>query len=235
MNLLPMLSGALALGFLGSFHCIGMCGPIALALPVSGKGPAAHLRATFLYNSGRVLTYAALGALFGLLGKTLALAGGQRVLSISLGLLLVVIAVLPEHIAARTRVTRFFFGAVAKVKSKLSALFRKRTAASLFAIGLLNGLLPCGLVYAGLAGAAATGELWKGAVFMAVFGAGTAPVMLMVPLAGKFITVPLRNKLRKAVPVFIVAMGLLLVLRGLNLGIPYLSPDLTAKHSCCHY
>lgn len=235
MNLLPMLSGALALGFLGSFHCIGMCGPLALALPVNGKGPGAHISAVLLYNSGRIFTYALLGALFGLLGKSLALAGGQRVLSIALGLLLVIIVLLPERIAARTRVTRFLFGAVSKIKSKLGELFRRKTAASLLTIGLLNGLLPCGLVYAGLAGAAATGEGWKGALFMAVFGSGTAPVMLTVPLAGKFITVPLRNKLRRAVPVFVVAMGLLLVLRGLNLGIPYISPDLTAKHSCCHH
>lgn len=103
-------------------------------------------------------------------------------------------------------------------------------------MGLLNGLLPCGLVYVACAGATATGHPWSGARYMLVFGAGTVPLMLAISLSGRLVPSALRLKLRQAVPICILLVAALLILRGLSLGIPYLSPDLSSGpggSSCC--
>ena len=110
---------------------------------------------------------------------------------------------------------------------------------TLLLFGLLNGLLPCGLVYAALAGAAATGGPLGGALFMAAFGLGTIPAMLAVSLAGRLITAPWRARFQRAVPVAMAVLAVLFIVRGLSLGIPYLSPDLSPEavaggRSCCH-
>ena len=124
------------------------------------------------------------------------------------------------------------------VKSLLSKLFKQKSFASLFSIGVLNGFLPCGLVYLGVAGAIATGDVWKGSLFMMFFGLGTLPVMWFVSLAGNIISLEWRNNMRRAVPVFVAVMACMLILRGLNLGIPYVSPEMSrtdcTKHTCCH-
>ena len=222
-----MIWTGFVIGILGSLHCIGMCGPLALALPSAGQDRADYAMGRVLYNIGRVLTYAAMGIVFGLIGKTFALAGLQRGVSIAAGLFILA-AALGWH-----RLTSPSFGFLRGAWSKLIAQ-RSRTA--LFAIGLLNGLLPCGLVYVALAGAAATGSAAGGAVFMLAFGAGTIPAMLAVSLSGKLVHVGLRQKFHRMVPVTLGVLSVLFILRGMSLGIPYVSPDLSpaAEHSCCH-
>lgn len=229
---------ALSLGFLGSFHCIGMCGPIAMALPVRSTQPGARLLAALRYNLGRATTYALFGAVFGLLGKGVAMAGFQQVFSITVGVLILVFALLPEQLAAKIAGVRHLFRVLNGVKKQLGKLFQHRSKSALYLIGVLNGLLPCGLVYLGIAGATATGDVVQGALFMAVFGLGTFPAMLGVSLFSHFISMPVRNTIRRAMPVFIAGMGLLLVLRGMNLGIPYISPEMThtekgTEADCC--
>lgn len=229
---------ALALGFLGSFHCIGMCGPITLALPLSSNSWIQKIIGAFIYNFGRVLTYSLLGAFFGLVGKSFVIAGYQQILSLTLGIAILIMVLLPNQVASKFKITSFIFSYIGKLKQKLGLLFQKKSMKSLFFIGTLNGLLPCGLVYLGVAGAIATGDINKGALFMATFGLGTIPAMFLVSLAGNFIGLNIRNKIQKAVPIFVSAMALLLILRGMNLGIPYLSPQFSdkdaTKHSCCH-
>lgn len=235
-----MFLAALTLGFLGSFHCIGMCGPIALALPLNRTNAFTKASGSIVYNLGRMITYALFGGLFGLLGQSMAIAGYQQVLSIVLGVLILILVLLPGSVAGRMRVTCFIYSYVGKVKTSLGKLFRKSSYSSLFLIGTLNGMLPCGLVYLGIAGAIATGSALSGSMFMAAFALGTLPAILGVSLAGSMISVNLRSKMRKAVPVFVGIMALMLILRGMNLGIPYLSPRMEAtvegcvKHSCCH-
>jgi hypothetical protein len=117
----------------------------------------------------------------------------------------------------------------------MSVLLRRRSFAALALLGLLNGLLPCGLVYVACAGAAATGGVFAGARYMAAFGAGTVPMMLAISLSGKLVPPSLRLKLVKAIPVCVFLLGTLLILRGMSLGIPYLSPDMSGTGaSCCH-
>ncbi len=235
---MEFLIAAISLGFLGSFHCIGMCGPIALALPLGRESAFMRVSGGITYNAGRIFTYGIFGWLFGLLGKSFVIGGYQQTLSITLGVIILLTVLFPAKLSSGIGLTKVMLPIVTKLKSLLGKLFSKKSFSSLFFIGVLNGLLPCGLVYLGIAGAIATGGVWKGSLFMMFFGIGTLPAMLAVSLAGNIISVEWRNKIRKAVPVFVVVMACLLILRGLNLGVPYVSPELgktdCTEHSCCH-
>ena len=229
---------AISLGFLGSFHCVGMCGPIALALPLNDQSLYSKISGSFLYNLGRAISYSFFGLLFGALGKGFVIGGYQQLLSILIGSILLVYVLLPNKILSKFKFTGFLFTMTQKLKSSFSVLFHQKTTKALFFIGLLNGLLPCGLVYMGIAGAIVTGSMLQGALFMFAFGLGTFPVMFALSISRNFISLGFRNKIRKTIPVFISIMALLFILRGMNLGIPYISPELSKTQceakSCCH-
>jgi uncharacterized protein len=235
---MQLILTAISLGFIGSFHCVGMCGPIALALPLNQRSYASKLRGIILYNTGRTFTYAVFGGLFGLLGQSLVIAGYQQMVSISLGLALLVMVILPNRIFSKYKLTGFIYSYIGKLKQTLGSLFKKNSNSSLFFIGTLNGLLPCGLVYLGIAGAIATGNSLQGSLFMAMFGLGTLPAMFTLSMLGNSISINVRNKMNKAIPVFVAGTALMLILRGMNLGIPYISPEMSATkpvaHNCCH-
>ena len=231
---MEFLLAAISLGFLGSFHCLGMCGPIALALPIGKQKGIARLVSILVYNLGRAFTYSVFGALFGLIGFGFALGGLQQALSITVGTLLLLSVTLPSSFHRKFKATAWITEFLESVKRSLSSLFATTGARSLFTIGLLNGLLPCGLVYVAVAGAIATGSVFNGSLFMAVFALGTFPMMMAVPYFSAALNAGIRSKIRKAVPVMVGAMAVLLILRGLNLGIPYLSPDLRTASSACH-
>lgn len=218
---------AFTLGFLGSFHCIGMCGPIALTLPLGGKSISGKIFCGLAYNSGRIVTYSLFGLLFGLLGKGFSLVGFQQSISVTSGLLIIASVVLPKGITDKVKPNAFFYSIVSGVKTAFRKLITRRGVVSLFTVGLLNGLLPCGFVYLAAVGAVATGTAATGSLFMVFFGAGTIPVMLALPFAANCLNLQARTKIVKAMPVIIIAMGLLLVLRGMNLGIPYISPEMS--------
>jgi sulfite exporter TauE/SafE len=220
---------AFVLGLVGSVHCAGMCGPLALAVPGTAMSPSRFALGRVTYNAGRIATYCVLGMVFGFFGKTLLLAGIQRWVSISLGVVLIVGLFTSRKLALWKPVTML----VNQLKARMSGLLRQRSLASVGALGLLNGLLPCGLVYVAAAGATATGHFFNGAIYMAAFGAGTLPMMLAIGLGGKLVPLSFRLKLRAAIPVSVFLLGTLLILRGMSLGIPYVSPNLAAG-SCCH-
>jgi sulfite exporter TauE/SafE len=233
---MELLIAAFSLGILGSFHCVGMCGPIALSLPVHQLSPQGRVAGIILYNIGRAFTYAVLGAIFGALGMGVILAGYQQALSIGLGILLLLTVVLPS-----VKKDGFFSVVFPQLafwlKARFSYLFSKRSYTALFLTGVFNGLLPCGLVYMALAGATASGDIFLGALFMAVFGLGTLPAMFSVTLFSS-LSSSFRSSMRKLAPIVAGVMACLLILRGLGLGIPYISPQLSHKdnseHSCCH-
>lgn len=235
---------AISLGLLGSFHCIGMCGPIALALPVHRQAPSRKTISVLAYQSGRITTYSLLGILFGFIGQSFALFGFQQALSLVLGSLILLALVIPQRFVNAFSPARYLYALFARLKQKMSLLFQKRSITSFFGIGLLNGLLPCGLVYAAIAGAIATGSIYKGMLFMAFFGLGTLPLMFSLSYTSHLLNVKTRHLIHKAVPFFTGVMAVLLILRGLNLGIDYISPKLqtdqqetTAKQAtlkCCH-
>jgi sulfite exporter TauE/SafE len=227
----------LALGFLGSFHCVGMCGPIALALPIGRWSTAQKILGILLYNLGRVCTYGMIGLLFGAIGRGFSLAGLQQAISILLGVSIIAIVLMPAGVTSRLDAMTQHIPYIPAVKRNITALFRQRTFGSLFTIGLLNGLLPCGFVYMALAGSIATASAVSGAAFMMLFGLGTVPAMFLVAFSSHLFPAGVRSQIRKTVPVFMILIGSLLILRGMNLGIPYISPEFDARghirHSCC--
>lgn len=233
-----MLYTALLFGLLSSLHCIGMCGPIAMMLPVSRNNPAKKVIQILLYHAGRLTSYATLGFLFGLLGKGLYLAGMQQRISIVVGVLMITIAIIPEKVVAQYNFSRPIYNLISKVKSSLGNQFKRQSPDALFTIGLLNGLLPCGLVYAALFGAIAMQNVGLSVMYMLLYGLGTIPLMSAVVYVANFLSLPFRHKLQNVVPIVTVVLGILFVLRGMGLDIAYLSPanvDLFVQQTAnCH-
>ncbi len=224
---------AFMLGFAGSLHCAGMCGPIVLALPAIGPGRAAQVVGRLAYNGGRLVTYGLLGMVFGLLGQMLSLVGVQRWVSIGAGAI-ILLGLFAWPLRGNTWLVA---RGVGRLKSALGRLLQHRSVGSQFLFGGLNGLLPCGLVYVACAAATATGTVVGGVQYMVLFGLGTVPMMLALGLAGGAVHRRMRGRVGQVIPVALAVMAVLLILRGLSLGIPYLSPDLSAKTAqgcCCH-
>lgn len=242
---MEFLIAAIVLGFLGGFHCVGMCGPIAMALPVHNKSALQKVFTILIYNFGRIVTYSTFGLLFGAIGQSFVLFGLQQALSIVLGSLILIFVVVSYFGKVNSPVLSKAYYFINGVKSKLSKLFNKRSYRAFFSIGVLNGLLPCGLVYMALAGAIATGSIVNGALFMVFFGLGTLPFMFAITYYSNLISMKVRNQMRKIVPVVLAVMAVLMILRGMNLGIDYISPKLIQekcevthgskeKLDCCH-
>src|ERR1039457_6682902 len=182
---------AFALGLLGSLHCAAMCGPLMLALPVARGGTGRFVAGRIIYQLGRVMTYCLLGVVAGLVGQSIFLAGLQRWLSIALGVAILLGFLVSKKISVSAPVVRL----VARLKSAMSGQLRQRSLRSLVLLGMLNGLLPCGLVYVALAGAVARSTLHAAIFYMACFGLGTLPTMLGISLSGKLFPLPFRLKL----------------------------------------
>lgn len=218
-----MLWTALVLGFLGSFHCIGMCGPIALA--VGGRGNTSYFRQKIGYNLGRSLTYAVLGLVVGSLGFSFSLAGVQQGFSIMMGILILIFSVRYQKADQWLRIPALM-GVVNWVKRTLNRFLKSGGSWAYFGTGLANGLLPCGMVYMALVAAMGLQSPVLGAVYIFFFGLGTIPMLLVLMYSGKLISVATRQLLQRAIPVIGVVIGLIFILRGLGLGIHGLSPRL---------
>lgn len=219
-----MLLAAFLLGLAGSFHCVGMCGPIAFILPIDKSSPFKMAFQTILYHLGRLLSYSFIGLLFGLLGKGLYLAGIQQQLSIIIGVLMIAIFFIPFNKLLSFNLASPISKLVGTIKKKLGFYLNKKSNTSLFFIGVLNGFLPCGLVYMAVIGSIAMASAYSGAFYMFLFGLGTIPLMTVAVYLGNFINIAVRNKIQKMIPVFVVIIGILFILRGLGLGIPLISP-----------
>ncbi len=222
----PSIIAGLGIGLAGSLHCVGMCGPLAMALPM-GQGRDQQILNIFLYNSGRAITYGLLGLLFGWLGNNFFIAGYQQVLSISVGIGILLLYFINSSKTNLFPFVNRFTNAIKKAlvtQMKSKSLFR-----SSLLVGVLNGLLPCGMVYLAIGSAMATGSIQNGALLMFSFGLGTIPLMALLMIFGRSIKFSWRVQLKKALPIMVVCMSVLLILRGLNLGIPYVSPYLNVE------
>jgi len=220
-----MLYTAFLFGLISSFHCIGMCGPIAMMLPVERNNPAKKVIQVITYHSGRLTAYGSIGLLFGLLGRGLFLAGIQQQLSIFIGVAMILVILTPEKIFSKYNFSKPVYGWISKIKQSLGSHFKNKSFKSLFIIGLLNGFLPCGMVYVALFGAIAMQSAGFGVLYMVLFGLGTVPLMSLVVYINSFLTVGIRNNIQKIIPYVGIAIGILFILRGLGLGIPYVSPS----------
>ncbi|WP_298298628.1 sulfite exporter TauE/SafE family protein [Hydrotalea sp.] len=211
------------LGLLSSFHCVGMCGPIAFALPLPQQNFYKKTAGILLYNTGRIITYSSMGIIFGYIGRVISIAGFQQYFSISMGLVILLYVSIPyfsKHIFRIAWLNGFTFW----IQTYLGKLLQTRKLNNLLFIGILNGLLPCGMVYFAIAGSLAAGSVINGWGFMIAFGLGTLPFMALLSFFGFIINIHTRNYLKKIIPYALGIMAILLIIRGMNLGIPYLSP-----------
>lgn len=218
---------AFSIGLLGSLHCLGMCGPIAMALPFGREKGIRRFTGNYLYQVGRLTTYFFIGILAGLIGNGFSMAGLQQPFSIVMGVLMVLLAIIPSishHMSSNRLLNKWLI----KIKSGLGPLFKKKSFKSYYLAGVLNGLLPCGLIYIAVIGSMAMQTPLAGGLFMIFFGLGTFPMMFIVPLLPSLLGVSFRKSFKKVVPVFVVVIGMLLVVRGLGLDIPYVSPNTNA-------
>ena len=232
-----MFLSAIIFGLLGSFHCVGMCGPIAFMLPIDRKNKTKGFLQILSYHFGRLFSYSLIGLLFGFLGKSFYLFGFQQQLSIIVGISMILIVVFPKYFS-KVNFSKGISKLIFKVKNALGKELKKKRNDTFFTIGFLNGFLPCGLVYMAVFGALATTNAFSGSLYMLLFGLGTIPLMTSVVYLGNFTKGNLRKNIQKAIPIVVVFIGVLFVLRGLGLGIPYISPkptlDLVTANSLCH-
>jgi len=217
---------AFFIGLFGSIHCIGMCGPLAFAIPVTENKWWLIIADKILYNLGRVVTYTLLGLVIGIIGRQLWIYGLQQWVSVIAGTLIV--------LAATSRILKLNIRN-SRLTAKLFVPVNKLLAYALkhhdghFIVGLINGLLPCGFVYLALAGAINAPSALTAAQYMFWFGTGTFPLMLIATVGSGFITVPLRIKINKAIPYLMLVLGCWFVIRGLDINVPYLSPKNPAQ------
>lgn len=220
---MTVIIAGILLGLTSSLHCIGMCGPIAMAIPVDRTSQGRMLLGIGAYNVGRTITYGILGLIVGSFGLSLATFGVLQWISIISGVLLIIFA-WRKYLINLPWIPKFdlnkhlngVFGKVIRSNSRFRLLF----------LGMINGLLPCGMVYIALLNAILAGDIYSGAIAMIAFGMGTLPAMIFVSYTASRITGNLRVKLNRLVPYVMTVIGLLIVLRGLNLGIPYISPEI---------
>ena len=216
---------AFTLGFIGSLHCVGMCGPIALLLPLQRQHKGFRYLQLGAYFTGKTLSYTLIGLLFGGIGEGLLIAQYQQEFSIFAGLIMIGMGIFSLfHLSIKVIQNPLLKG-FTSLKNALGKQLMKKTLSSSFIIGFLNGFLPCGLVYTALFGALAMGNLWGSMAYMTAFGLGTIPLMLLLVLLGDFLPIALRRRLNQWLPIVVILVGILFVLRGLGLGIPYLSPS----------
>jgi sulfite exporter TauE/SafE len=241
-----LIFSALALGFASGFHCIGMCGPIALSMGLTKKQATNYYLQNLTYQFGRITTYAFLGSVLGVVGQGFQLAGFQSYLTILVGILLITMALFSfggKDFASKIPfLSKFLF----KVKMNLGKLLQKSDYKSRYLTGILNGFLPCGMVYMALTASLAAGGIVQSTGFMVLFGLGTLPFMFAVVLVGNLLTTALRIKILKIIPVLMIILGGLFILRGLELNIPYISPPANSLKvhdpskpmkmgdACCH-
>lgn len=212
---------AFFIGLFGSVHCIGMCGPLAFAVPASQNRWWYIVTDKLLYNTGRVITYAFLGLLIGFIGEQLWLYGLQQGISLVSGML-IIIAGFSRLFKLRLINAKWMPHMLTPVNKLLQYALQHR--AGHLVIGLLNGFLPCGFVYLALVGAVNSSSPVNAAMYMFWFGAGTFPLMLAATISTGFLGAVVRRRINKAMPYLMVCLGFWFILRGLNLDIPYLSP-----------
>ena len=210
------------MGLLGSLHCAVMCGPLMLSLPIQ---KTSYLKSAFqllLYQFGRILVYSLMGILVGWIGSSFTVFANQQTLSLTIGIILVVFVLLQFSGRYSKGLNHLQYKIVAPISKLMGKLFGLPLWG--FFAGMLNGLIPCGMVYLALATALNTATIEGGVTFMFLFGLGTTPLMLMISLGGVYLKRYIKFDTKKLIPYFMLFIGVLFILRSADLGIPFLSP-----------
>jgi len=216
---------AFSLGILSSMHCVGMCGPLALALPLDRSSKNKTYLGIFVYHFGKTLAYSILGLIIGLFGKHLPLAATQQRLSIFAGAFIIIFALYPLVFKHSNFIQSQVFKFMQPIQKALAKRIKTKRTSTLFSIGILNGFLPCAMVYMALVGALTAGGFTHSILFMVAFAVGTLPAMLGLQILGASIGQQLRFRIQSYIPYIMVAIGLFFILRGMGLGIEFISPN----------
>ncbi|WP_291044834.1 sulfite exporter TauE/SafE family protein [Dyadobacter sp. 50-39] len=218
VTVLPYL--AISMGLIASFHCVGMCGPITLALPVHKGTRMRQIAGVLAYNAGRALTYATFGVVLGTLGASLAWLGVLRYASVAVGAAMLAYVFWPAGLEQRLHMPLFWQKTVGRLRQRMAIYLKRNDLPGMLLLGMLNGAIPCGMVYMALMSSVATGSAWGGGAFMALFGLGTLPAMLALGIARQQLTPALRTRIRKLTPVLVAIAGIWLVARGVMTSYP---------------
>ncbi|OJV12471.1 MAG: hypothetical protein BGO21_06655 [Dyadobacter sp. 50-39] len=208
------------MGLIASFHCVGMCGPITLALPVHKGTRMRQIAGVLAYNAGRALTYATFGVVLGTLGASLAWLGVLRYASVAVGAAMLAYVFWPAGLEQRLHMPLFWQKTVGRLRQRMAIYLKRNDLPGMLLLGMLNGAIPCGMVYMALMSSVATGSAWGGGAFMALFGLGTLPAMLALGIARQQLTPALRTRIRKLTPVLVAIAGIWLVARGVMTSYP---------------
>ncbi len=204
------------IGLLGSVHCLAMCGPIAMALPVRTNNIYVKITKYLVYNMGRSITYAILGLLIGIGGQSLIFNGMQELFSVLSGILILLTVVFVYQLSSLSPLRKYSAWIREQLKSSLQFYLKRTGVWAMFMIGLLNGLLPCSMVYVALVVAMSMGNTWSSAWMMFSFGLGTIPMMLSVAVFSQKISQSVRAKFHYITPIMAVVVAVILICRGIN-------------------
>lgn len=218
ITVLPYL--AISMGLISSFHCVGMCGPIALALPVHKGTRTQQIAGVLAYNAGRALTYAMFGMVIGAFGASLEWLGVLRYAFIAVGGAMLVFVFWPSGLVHRLHMPLFWQKTIGLLRQRMAIYLKKGDLSGMLLLGMLNGAIPCGMVYMALLSSVATGSVWGGGAFMVLFGLGTMPAMLALGMAKQQFTPALRTRIRKLTPILVAIAGIWLIARGITASVP---------------
>lgn len=229
------LSIAFLMGLTGSLHCAGMCGPITLVIPFQMLQGYKKWLGIALYHFGRITVYALLGVLIHSF-KSIFNPQVQQYISIVSGALLLLLGLLYFFPQSKLQIALPW---TKWVRDNLGKLMSKPGLPSLLGMGMLNGLLPCGLVYMALSTTVTASSLTDAILLMYAFGLGTTPMLVTIAIVKNKTKILSMQHIRRFVPAVMLFFGCLFIVRGMNLGIPYLSPKITVEHNeikaqCCH-
>ncbi|MBU3744274.1 MAG: sulfite exporter TauE/SafE family protein [Sediminibacterium sp.] len=213
---------ALILGAISSFHCVGMCGPLVLGLPVAQLPASQRFAGLWIYHAGRVSTYMLIGIIMGIVGRQISLAGWQQVFSLLLGCGLIVYFI-STRFTKPFSIPTIFRPLYTRVQAYIIRMLQRPTLRSMLTMGMANGWLPCGMVYVAATGAMASGSWLGGAGFMMLFGLATVPILFLLSLIGQLVDASLRSRMRNIMSFTTLVIGIMLIIRGLNLHIPFIS------------
>ncbi len=234
MEFSVLFGTAFLFGLAGSLHCVAMCGPITFALSAHHRHQSffRYMLGKLVYNLGRVITYSVFGLMIGLFDMIFDIHAYQEIVSLILGSIILVVLFMPPKIRARSLTLPGISAGYNMLRRIIGEMLRGQLLRMQFALGLLNGFLPCGFVYVALAFAVMAGSLISSVMTMVMFGLGTIPIMVVTSVLVRYTSYHqwiAGVSVRRFLPIAAFCVALLFVLRGLSLDIPYISPKLTAK------
>jgi len=213
---------AFLIGLAGSVHCVGMCGPLALAIPGASKdkGFTFFLR-TIAYQISRISGYGVLGLIVGFFSQGMQITGIQPYFSLLSGIILLFLGffgIIPEVNAfSKYPIIQHF---QVKINRIIGTVMTNEHFSTPFVLGFLNAMLPCGMIYIAMGTGLSSGNMSEAALYLISFGLGTLPLMFMMSLSGQFLSLQMRRSWQKTIPIIFMISGIILIYKGMNIDLP---------------